>query len=105
MASACYNVWVVYQNSKGLKKWVNEGPAPDGACPSCPQMNHPAAGTWNGYSAACTSGAIIKMLNDGNGNLAIGPVIVPAGTPRAIAACTQTGGDYFIGEGSLSNYF
>lgn len=102
MASTCYNLWRVYQNSKGQKKWVNEGPAPDGGCPSCPQSNYPPDGTWNGYSAACENGAIVKMVADGNGNRRTGDVIKPLGSPAATAACN---GSYFIGTGYLTDYF
>lgn len=101
MASTCYDQWRVKQNSKGQRKWVNEGRAPDGACPSCPEPQYPADGTWNG-SAACQNGAIVKMVADGNGGRRTGEVIKPAGSPQATAACYES---YFIGRGYITDYF
>lgn len=102
MASTCYNLWVVYENSKGQKKWVNEGAAPDGDCPSCPEAVYPAEGTWNGYSAACQNGSIVKMVADGAGGLEPGAVIQAVGTPKATSACYNS---QYIGDGTISNYF
>lgn len=104
MASNCYNIWVKAVNSKGLTKWINKGPAPDGACPSCPTSNFPAAGTWNGYSAACQGGAIVKYVADGSGGIMPGGVIHAAGTPQAKQACSQLS-DNYIGTGPITNYF
>lgn len=102
MPSTCYNQWVVYENSKGHKKWVNEGPAPDGECPSCPEPQYPAAGVWNGYSAACQNGSIVKMVADGTGGKMPGDVIVAVGTPVASQACYNS---LYIGTGPITNYF
>lgn len=102
MASNCFNLWKVYENSKGQKKWVNEGRAPDGVCPNCPQSNFPAAGTWDGWSAYCQDGAIHKRVADGQGGKLPGPVLIAAGTPKAIDACID---DTYIGTGPISNYF
>lgn len=102
MASNCYNLWVVYENSKGQKKWVNEGPAPDGECPSCPEAVYPVAGTWNGFSAACQNGSIVKSVADGTGGKMPGDVIAAVGTPKATQACYNS---LFIGTGRLSDYF
>jgi len=99
---ACYNLWRKYVSSKGVKKWVNEGAAPEGACPSCPEQAFPAAGTWDGSMASCSQGAIKKYVSDGNGNFIIGAVIVQYNDPKAIAACN---GDYYIGTGPITNYF
>ena len=102
MASNCYNLWRVYENSKGQKKWINEGRAPDGECPDCPQSNYPAAGTWNGVSAYCQDGAIHKWVADGNGGKMPGPVLIAATDQRAIDACI---GSVYVGKGNISNYF
>lgn len=102
MASTCYNRWVVYQNSKGLKKWVNEGPAPDNVCPSCADMQYEPAGKWNGFSAACQNGDIVRMVSDGKGGLMPGAVILARTTAKAQQACRDS---LFIGSGSLSSYF
>lgn len=103
MASACYNRWRVYQNSKGQRKWVNEGAAPDGGCPSCPSPSYPAEGTWDGYSAKCNNGRIVKMVADGTGGLKIGDVIANVGSAKAISACF--GNSYIGGSFPISNYF
>lgn len=103
MASTCFNRWVKYKDSKGNQKWVNEGPAPDGACPSCSQSQYPTAGTWNGYSAACQNGNIVKMVADGSGGMVSGDVIRAVGTPQATQACN---GSQYIGlPGPISQYF
>jgi len=102
MASACYNRWVKVENSKGMQKWRNEGPAPDGVCPSCPNTGYPADGVWNGYTAACENGAIIKKVADGTGGVRSGDVIHAAGTTQATQACN---GSYYIGTGPISQYF
>lgn len=102
MASACFNVWRLYQNGKGQKKWVNEGPAPDGVCPSCPNMQYPEAGKWNGYSASCQNGAIVRMVADGAGGLKPGAVIQPATSDRAKQACV---GNLYIAGGRITDYF
>lgn len=102
--SACYNRWVLHKNSKGLTKWINEGPAPEGSCPSCPDMQHPVYGTWDGKSAACIGGNIRKYVADGNGGQVIGGIIHAAGTAAALQAC-GTLGNSFIGTGDISNYF
>lgn len=102
MSSTCYNQWRVYTNGKGVKKWVNEGAAPEGACPSCPDMGYPAEGTWDGSHASCTGGAIVKRVADGAGGTKIGPVIAALGSPKATAACN---GDYYQGTGPITNYF
>jgi hypothetical protein len=81
---------------------VNEGRAPDGACPDCPQAQYPAAGTWNGYTAGCQNGSIVKFVADGSGGLMPGDVIQASGTPKAIAACNNS---WYIGTGPISNYF
>lgn len=102
MASDCFNVWRVHENSKGQKKWINEGRAPDGECPDCPQSNYPVAGTWNGWQAACQDGAIYKRVANGTGGTTLGPVLIPSTDQRAIDACN---GSVYIGEGPISNYF
>lgn len=103
MPSACYELWRVYENSKGQKVWRNEGAAPDGDCPSCPQQNYPSDGTWNGYSAACQNGSIVKMVANGTGGLRPGDVIQQAGESlKAAAACN---GSNYRGLGPISNYF
>lgn len=102
MASECFNLWAKLRNSKGQEKWVNQGRAPDGVCPTCPQSNFPAAGTWNGWSARCQDGSIYKIVADGNGGKVPGPVLIPSTDPRAQSACLD---DTYIGEGLISNYF
>jgi len=102
MASNCYDLWRVHQNSKGQKKWINEGRAPDGECPDCPQSQYPAAGTWNGYSARCQNGSIYKVVANGTGGSITGDIIVASTHPRAIAACN---GSTYQGTGPISNYF
>lgn len=102
MASDCFNVWRVYENSKGQRKWINEGRAPDGACPDCPESNYPAEGTWDGWSARCQNGAIHKIVADGNGGKVPGPVLIPITDQRAKDACNL---NTYIGNGPITNYF
>lgn len=102
MASTCYYQWVQQVNSKGQRKWINKGLAPDGACPACPTPSYPPAGTWNGFSAACQNGNIVKMVANGTGGLMPGDVIQAVGSPQAVAACDN---NRYIGTGPLSNYF
>lgn len=100
--STCYNLWVVQVNTKGQRRWINKGPAPEGDCPNCPQAQYPAAGVWNGSSAACQNGAIVKMVADGSGGLMPGDVIQAVGSPKAIQACNNNS---YIGSGPITNYF
>ena len=102
MPSACYHQWRKYTNSKGLSKWVDEGAAPDGACPSCPDMGYPANNSWDGVTASCSGGAIVRMLANGTGGYKTGPALVTADKAGAKAACN---GDYYIGTGPITNYF
>ncbi len=103
MPSACYNLWRVYQNSKGHRKWVNEGAAPDCGCPSCPTPNYPPVDSWDGFSAKCNNGRIVKMVADGTGGLKVGPVIHNIGTKQAISACA--GNAYIGGSFPIQDYF
>lgn len=98
MASNCYNLWVEKQNTKGQRKWVNEGPAPDGECPSCPEPQYPVAGTWNGHSAGCHNGDIVKFVADGNGGLMQSNEVLVEDS----GACS---GSTFLGPGRISDYF
>ncbi len=100
--SVCFNKWVVYQNSKGHKKWVNEGPAPDGVCPDCPDMVYPENGRWDGFSARCLNGAIVQMVSDGSGGLRAGAVIKAATSLAGAQACL---GNNYVAIGPISNYF
>lgn len=102
MASDCFNLWRVHENSKGQKKWINEGRAPDGACPSCPESNFPTSGSWDGVSAKCDNGKIVKLVADGMGGRVVGDILVPFLSPRAQIACN---GDLYTGEGPITNYF
>lgn len=97
MASACYFLWKEYVDQKGNKKWVNEGAAPDGVCPSCPEMNFCPDGFWDGVQAACDNGNIVKVVCNGAGGLRNGSVLVSNST-----ACN---GSFFTGTGSIENYF
>ena len=89
-----------------MEKWVNEGPAPDGACPSCPDMGYPAAGTWDGVTARCQNGDIVKVRADGMGgwlpSTEVSDIIHAKGTPQATQACNE---NLYIGTGPITNYF
>jgi len=98
MASNCYNLWVEKQNTKGQKKWVNTGPASDGTCADCPEPQYPAAGTWNGYSAGCKDGDIVKFVADGSGGLMESNEIL-------VEDSSVCSGSQFLGPGRISDYF
>lgn len=97
MASPCYNLWEEVANQKGDRKWINKGQAPDGVCPSCPEMQFCPDGFWDGVQAICINGSIVKRVCNGAGGLRNGPVLM-----NNSPACN---GDFFVGSGSLHNYF
>lgn len=86
MASSCFNIWRKYRDQKGNEKMFNEGPAPDGACPSCSGYSQATCidGQWDGISFVCSNGDLHKSVCNGQGGYRIGDLI-KAGSGQCIA--------------------
>ena len=97
--STCFDLWEQYTDQRGGLKWVNAGHAPEGACPACvPVSDGPQDGDWNGYSAGCADGHLVKFVyNASTGGLRQGGILVPNA-----GFCT---GSKFTGQGSIGDYF